>query len=141
MDEKSVPTRRGALLMAAGAVAPEGAAKGHPVVYFEIGCKDLEKTGAFYSALFDWKLKPAGIATDIETGGSGGVPGHLVALGHEPHHYTMFYVEVESATAALAKAVELGGKKVVGPIPIPTGLFAWFTDPEGNQIGLLQPKR
>jgi predicted enzyme related to lactoylglutathione lyase len=56
------------------------------------------------------------------------------------HHYTIFYVAVEDIIAALAKAEALGGKKIVGPIPIPTGTFAWFSDIDGNTIGLVQPK-
>jgi len=27
---------------------------GMPVVHFEIGCKDKEKTSAFYAGLFGW---------------------------------------------------------------------------------------
>ena len=30
---------------------------GHPVVYFEIGCKDRAKTEHFFGELFDWKIK------------------------------------------------------------------------------------
>lgn len=29
---------------------------GHPVVHFEIGCKDSAKTQDFYAKLFGWKL-------------------------------------------------------------------------------------
>ncbi len=29
---------------------------------------------------------------------------------------------------------------MVPPVPIPTGQFAWLSGPEGNLIGLLQPK-
>jgi predicted enzyme related to lactoylglutathione lyase len=36
----------------------------------------------------------------------------------------------------IAKAVELGGKKLVGPVRIPTGAFAWIADIDGNIIGL-----
>jgi predicted enzyme related to lactoylglutathione lyase len=43
--------------------------------------------------------------------------------------------------AALDKAIALGGKKVVGPIAIPTGTFAWFMDPDGNTVGLLKPAK
>jgi uncharacterized protein len=43
--------------------------------------------------------------------------------------------------AYLDKATALGGKMLVPPIPIPTGKFAWFADPEGNMIGLIQPKQ
>jgi predicted enzyme related to lactoylglutathione lyase len=45
---------------------------------------------------------------------------------------------VEDVQAALDQAVALGGKKLVGPVKIPTGTFAWFADPEGNMIGLLK---
>lgn len=108
----------------------------NPVVHFEIGCRDRGKTAQFYTSLFDWKIQEQGPASTIDAGG--GISGHITALGHEPHHYTTFYVEVDDIAACLKKAESLGGKKLVGPVRIPTGLFAWFTDPEGNMIGLLQ---
>jgi predicted enzyme related to lactoylglutathione lyase len=114
---------------------------GHPVVYFEIGCNDRAKTAKYFSALFGWKMQENGPATSIDTGGPGGIAGHLTSLGHEPFHYTMFYVDVEDVKASLDKAVELGGKALVGPINIPAGTFAWFSDPDGNTIGLLKPAR
>lgn len=109
----------------------------NPVVHFEIGCRDRAKTAEFYRSLFDWKIDTAGPAGTIDAGG--GIPGHITALGHEPQHYTMFYVEVEDVKAALAKAESLGGKTLVPPITIPgSGTFAWFSDPEGNMVGLLR---
>jgi predicted enzyme related to lactoylglutathione lyase len=45
---------------------------------------------------------------------------------------------VDDPKAYLDKAVGLGGKILVPPIKTPTGTFAWFADPEGNQIGLLK---
>jgi uncharacterized protein len=142
---KEMLTRRAALLLAAA--APEALAQtgeksaGRPVVHFEIGCRDLAKTGDFYSKLFGWQITPAGPASNIETGSSRGISGHITALGHEPQHYTTFYVDVEDVQAALDRAIELGGKKLVGPIAFPTGTFAWFADPEGNMIGLLKPAK
>jgi predicted enzyme related to lactoylglutathione lyase len=62
----------------------------------------------------------------------------MVSLGHEPRHYTMFYVEVDDIQACLDKATALGGKTLVPPIKIPTGTFAWFSDLDGNMIGLLK---
>jgi uncharacterized protein len=112
-----------------------GEQMGHPVVHFEIGCKDRAKTEQFFGDLFGWKI---GGAPVIDTGSPNGIPGHIVSLGHEPHHYTMFYVEVEDVQAYLDKATALGGKMVVPPVKIPTGTFAWFSDPEGNTIGLIQ---
>ena len=113
---------------------------GQPVVHFEIGCKDIAATQDFYAKLFDWKIQAAGPAAMIETGGAGGIPGHITALGHEPYNYVTVYVQVNDIEAYLAKAQELGGKKLVGPIEIPTGTFAWMTDPEGSVIGLFKPK-
>ena len=110
---------------------------GNPIVHFEIGCKDKNKTSEFYSKLFDWKLTDIGIASSIDTGG---ISGQIVALGHEPNNYTMFYVEVDDVQKYLDHAVHAGGKKLVGPITIPTGTFAWFSDPEGNMVGLWKSK-
>ncbi len=112
----------------------------NPVVHFEIGCRDKAKTEKYYSDLFGWQIQANGPASNITTGG-GGIGGHITALGHEPHHYTIFYVEVEDVKASLDKAVELGGKMLVPPIKIPAGTFAWFSDPEGNTIGLIKSNR
>jgi hypothetical protein len=58
----------------------------------------------------------------------------------EPYHYTMFYVQVDDVQGYLNKAGALGGKTLVPPVDIPTGTFAWLTDPDGNTIGLWKPK-
>jgi predicted enzyme related to lactoylglutathione lyase len=113
---------------------------GNPVVHFEIGCRDREATEKFYVDLFGWTILREGPASMIP-GGDRGIPGHITALGHEPHHYVTFYVEVEDIEAALEKAVSLGGNVLVPPVPIPPrGTFAWFADPEGNTIGLWRPE-
>jgi predicted enzyme related to lactoylglutathione lyase len=108
---------------------------GRPVVHFEIGCRSLKNTQEFYSQMFDWKPQSMGPAAMIaaETGGIGG---HMTSLGHEPHHYTIFYVDVDDLAAYLKKAESLGGKILVPPVKIPTGTFAWMQDPEGNTVGL-----
>ena len=64
-----------------------------------------------------------------------------MSLGHEPHHYTMFYVEVDDVQAYLDRAAALGGKMLVPPIKIPTGTFAWLSDLDGNTVGLFKPDR
>ena len=112
---------------------------GRPVVHFEIGCKDMPKTQDFYTKLFDWKIEqqgPAGMIAPVP----GGIGGHISSLGHEPHHYTTFYVEVNDVQKYLDKVSAFGGKTLVPPVNIPTGTFAWFQDPEGNTIGLWKPK-
>jgi predicted enzyme related to lactoylglutathione lyase len=113
---------------------------GQPVVHFEIGCRDLARTGEFYSKMFEWQMQPSGPALMIQTGGQGSIQGHITALGHEPHHYVTFYVQVDDWKAYLDKAQSLGGKTHVPPVEIPgMGSFAWMADPEGNTIGLWKP--
>ena len=111
----------------------------HPVVHFEIGCKDLAKTQEFYKKLFDWKIEAMGPAAMIAAE-AGGIPGHITALGHEPQHYTIFYVSVDDVAAYLEKAKALGAKTLVPPVDIPTGTFAWMQDPEGNTMALWKSK-
>jgi predicted enzyme related to lactoylglutathione lyase len=80
-----------------------------------------------------------GSAAIIQTGSQQGIQGHFTTLGHEPLHYTIFYVQVDSIEDSLAKAESLGGKTLVAKIDIPTGSFAWFADPDGNTVGLWKP--
>lgn len=144
LNTEELLSRRAALALAAAtplAGQSGGQSAGRPVIHFEIGCRDLEKTSQYFSELFGWKTRVDGPAADIGGLAAGGIGGHMTALGHEPFHYTIFYVDVEDVKASLARAVQLGGKALVGPITIPTGTFAWFADPEGNMIGLLKPKR
>ncbi|HTS76370.1 MAG TPA: VOC family protein [Bryobacteraceae bacterium] len=112
----------------------------NPVVHFEIGCRNTNAAADFYSKLFGWTAEQQGPAAMINTGSSEGVQGHFTALGHEPHHYTMFYVSVDDVGASVAKAVSLGAKTVVPKQDIPNyGSFAWIADPDGNVIGLWKP--
>ena len=105
----------------------------NPVVHFEIGCRDISRTRQLYTDLFDWTIDGDSPGAMIR---EAGISGHLTALGHEPFHYTIFYVEVADVAAHIAKAEKLGCKKLVGPITIPTGTFAWIADPDGSTIGL-----
>jgi predicted enzyme related to lactoylglutathione lyase len=111
----------------------------HPVVHFEIGCKDKAATSAFYNNVFGWTIDPGPMGA-IDTGSPLGIQGHVAALGHPPHQFTHFYIETEDVAASLAKVEAAGGKTVVPPVEIPHGTFAWFTDVEGNTVGLWKPK-
>jgi hypothetical protein len=61
-------------------------------------------------------------------------------MGHEPHHYTIFYVSVDDLAGHLKKAQALAGKTLVPPAEIPIGTFAWMQGPDGNTVGLWKPK-
>ena len=59
--------------------------------------------------------------------------------GYDGH--VTFYIEVPDAEAALAKAEELGGTRVMGPDQVMEGLvIGQFADPEGHVIGVVQSR-
>lgn len=115
-----------------------------PVVHFEIGCKDIEKTRKFYSAALGWEYAPGapnmamvGNLGHMAPNKTDGIGGHLMSLGHEPHQYVTFYAMVDDIEATLKNIESLGGRTLVPKQEVPgMGWFAWFADPEGNAIGL-----
>jgi predicted enzyme related to lactoylglutathione lyase len=110
----------------------------HPVVHFEIGCKDLAATTTFYAELFGWTPTGIPMASLLNTNTTEGIQGHITSLGHEPHNYSIFYIQVDDINGHLGKIEAAGGKKLVGPVTLPDGKqFAWFKDPEGNMVGLV----
>ncbi|GGY53447.1 VOC family protein [Parvularcula lutaonensis] len=112
----------------------------NPVVRFDIGCKDRDRTVAFYRDVFGWSGHDTGLSTEVSTG-EGGIDGAITALGHEPHNYVMVYMQVADCDAHCEKIKAAGGEIEVGPIDIPgdRGRFAWFKDPEGNRLAIFQP--
>ena len=110
----------------------------HPIVHFEVGCKDLARTTEFYTSLFGWTPTPTPYASLLDTNTKEGIQGHITAMGHEPHNYVTFYIQVDDIKEHLTKIETAGGKKIIGPVPLPDGKqFAWFKDPEGNMLGLI----
>lgn len=120
-----------------------------PVVHFEIIGRDPDGLRRYFRDLFDWQLDtPSPVAEEVSDadqygfynlvtaedgsgirGGIGGGPGRM------PH--ALFYVGVDDVEAALARAEELGGARLMGPAQSPNGLVVGhFTDPEGNLIGV-----
>jgi predicted enzyme related to lactoylglutathione lyase len=46
-------------------------------------------------------------------------------------------VAVDDLEVSLRRAEELGGMRMIGPMPVgDAGAFATFADPDGNMIGL-----
>ena len=56
--------------------------------------------------------------------------------GYDGH--VTFYVEVPDVEAALAKAEELGGSRIMGPDDVMGRMvIGQFADPEGHVVGLV----
>jgi predicted enzyme related to lactoylglutathione lyase len=124
---------------------------GQPVVHFEIvGAKD-ETLHPFYSEMFGWSIdkdNPVGYGiVDRESnlsaegiGIGGGIMGTRGMQNMpEDTSYVTVYVEVPDVEAALAKAEQLGGQRVMGPMEVPGGPeLGMFSDPEGHLIGVVR---
>jgi len=113
-----------------------------PVIHFEIGCDDLEKTSTFYKNIFGWEATPNGEhSLGIETGGEG-IPGHFAQLApDEAKRYINIYIETDTLEADLEAITAGGGKVIVPPVKLANGrTFAWFEDVSGNKVGLLSPE-
>jgi predicted enzyme related to lactoylglutathione lyase len=118
-----------------------------PIVHFEIGCKNIESTKAFYGKIFGWEYHPGmptmGMVANVgpmAAKPTSGIGGHINCLGHPPHNYVTVYAQVDDIAATLANIEKSGGKTLIGATEVPgMGHFAWFTDPEGNAIGLWKP--
>jgi predicted enzyme related to lactoylglutathione lyase len=112
----------------------------HPIVHFEIGGPDRVALQGFYADLFGWEIKdmPEANYGMVSTGVQGGIEGGISGTTPEgPSHWVTLYIQVEDLQAHLDRVETLGGRTLVPPTPIPgEGAFAWFSDPQGNTIGL-----
>ena len=112
----------------------------HPVVWFEVMGKDGVGLQKFYTDLFGWKID----ATNPEYGmveaiQGRGIPGGVGQLGDKPWPKITFYVSTTDINASLEEAGKLGGKPLMPRTELPGGIvLGFFTDPEGNAVGLVE---
>ncbi len=114
----------------------------HPIVHVEISAADREASGKFYHDLFGWEVQqmPEANYATFATG-DGEVGGGLNPITNgNPPGTIMVYVNTDDIEDSLRKVESLGGKVLSRPEMIPgIGLFAYFKDPTGNTLALLQP--
>jgi len=112
------------------------------VVHFEIIGGDPAALRDYYAALFGWEYE-VGDATTEEVSrpgeygfvGNAGINGGVGGgAGFTPR--VLFYVGVPDVAAALRRAEELGGRRVMGPARAGNFAVGQFTDPEGNLVGV-----
>ena len=125
----------------------------HTIVHFEIPADDVEKMKKFYEALFGWKIIRVTMPSEywlihtVPTDEKGmllkpGVNGGMFQrMPDQKEMKPINYITIESIDEYVAKVEKLGGKILVPKMQVPTvGWIAVALDPEGNQVGLLQPE-
>ena len=119
---------------------------GQPVVHFEVIGKDGQRLQSYYGELFGWEIDAnnamnyGSVQREGNTNADGAGIGGGVGAGPEGYEgHVTFYVEVPDAEAALARADELEGTRVMGPDQVVEGLvIGQFADPEGHLVGVVQ---
>ena len=102
--------------------------------YIELPASDLEKTKAFYNAVFDWKFEDYG--PDYTSFHDGRLAGGFTTDGTPPSR-GLLLVLYSSDLAAVQKKVESAGGKIVKEIfSFPGGRRFHFTDPDGNELAV-----
>jgi predicted enzyme related to lactoylglutathione lyase len=119
------------------------------VVHFEVPYDDADRARAFYSDVFGWAIQPVPEFeyNFVQTGpvGDNGMPTDAGYIGGGMFQRDaqigkpIITIEVDDMTKALAAIGEHGGAAVgevqqVGEM----GVAAYFTDSEGNLMGLWQ---
>lgn len=125
-----------------------------PVVHFQMPAEDLQRMARFYEEAFGWQAQALGaemgnyvLVTTTPSGPDGrpstpgAINGGLFQRPENPAgaapHVVIAVADIEQAIAAVGRA----GGEVAGPAEeIPgVGLFAAFSDSEGNHVSMLQP--
>src|SRR3712207_2453078 len=117
------------------------------VVHFEIPFDDGERARGFYKELFGWQLMemPEMNYTIVSTGPSGDqgptepgyIGGGMLSRQQAATSGPVLVIDVDSIDQTLDRVGGMGGSTVVGRTPVgEMGFAAYFTDPEGNVIGL-----
>ncbi|WP_371168571.1 VOC family protein [Aliiroseovarius sp. 2305UL8-7] len=116
------------------------------VVWAEIPVSDIRKATAFYNAAFDWSMEVdttsgpepmALLGGRMDTVGGNLYEGDVAEDGRGPRVHIAIDIKLEDAAKRWENA---GGKVITEPVEIPPGRFVFATDPDGNTLGLFEPK-
>ena len=122
------------------------------VVHFEIPAKDVKRASAFYTKAFGWTFNQfpgfeywsIGTTMSDKNGmptSPGAINGGMVKKGQMAPDQVVVTVHVKDIDSALDNIKKLGGKQVGQKMPVgDMGFSAYFSDTEGNVIGLWQAK-
>ena len=109
------------------------------ICYVGIPSADVERSAAFYAAVFGWEIRKRSNGTTAFNDSVGQVSGAFVP-GRPPQGEAglLLYVMVDDAAAAV-KAIVAHGGEIAQPIGVDAPeITAHFRDPSGNVLGIYQ---
>jgi predicted enzyme related to lactoylglutathione lyase len=113
------------------------------VVHFELGVNNPQRAIKFYTGVFGWSIQKYGGPMEywlVNTGDpkEPGINGGLV-INKDEQPRTVNTISVDDLDKSIEKVQAGGGKIVVPKTAIPgVGWLAYFSDPEGNVLGMHQ---
>ncbi|HYN98871.1 MAG TPA: VOC family protein [Actinomycetota bacterium] len=119
------------------------------VSWYELITNDVAASSKFYSAVFGWTAQSHGPAEgpggynefklgDKAVAGMMAKPPMMPA--DVPSHWAVYFA-VDDTDAVAARARELGGKILMGPVDMPPGRFAAILDSTGAYFNILKSSR
>ncbi len=113
----------------------------HTIAHVEIPATNNSEAGKFYNDVFGWRIETNQAYNYVTFEAKNGLRGGFV----EPAEITyqqgrlLVYLTTDDIDATLAVIEAHGGKTVHPKTEFPRGWWAVFTDPTGNQLGLVEP--
>ena len=114
------------------------------VVWVEIAVTDLSRASAFYGGVFGYAMIPQkdeGQDTLYFDNGMSGASGHRYEGTPATGGMVINLAVPDRLEEAMARCTAHGGQVTSPAIQIPPGRFAYAKDPDGNGIGLFEPRR
>lgn len=119
------------------------------VVHFEVPYEDVDRARDFYREVFGWEIRSApGMSYHlVSTGptrddGTPTEPGYIgggMMPRQEAVRSPVIVLDVADIDSALEAVGKHGGSTTIGKMPVgDMGFSAYFTDSEGNLVGLWQ---
>jgi predicted enzyme related to lactoylglutathione lyase len=118
------------------------------VVHFEVPFDDADRARSFYRDVFDWQIQPVpelnyNMVSTGPTGDQGPTePGYIgggMMARQAPVTTPVITLHVEDIDATVVAIEKHGGAAVGEKMPVGNmGFAAYFTDSEGNLMGLWQ---
>lgn len=115
------------------------------IAWSEIPVTDMDSAVAFYNTVFGYEMTVdttagpipmAVLGNAMTAGGAHLYPGKPAADGGNTVHITL----PDSLEAGADRLRAAGGEVLSQPVEIPAGRFVYAKDPDGNSIGLFEPK-
>jgi len=127
--------------LAPARIAEGRAQMGSPVVEWQILAKDPDKTAAFYTRLFGWRVdanNPLNYRRVLTNAGRG-IDGGIWPSPPQGHAFVQLFVEVDDVSAYVKRGQDLGARVIIPPQQLPGGdEMAVMADTEGLPFALVR---